>query len=100
MSKGLDPALLTDPGNLGELCTHHHEKTTASLNHKYLSENPKQAKEKPEPKKREKAKTMRKVKRTRCSAETGSGLMRGGRCRLHAVSGSEFCHVHNQSRRG
>ena len=61
MSKGLDPALLTDPGNLVELCTHHHEMTTASLNHKYLSENPKQAKEKPEPKKRKKAKTMRKV---------------------------------------
>ena len=100
MSKGLDTALLTDPGNLVELCTHHHDMTTASLNHKYLSENPKQAKAKPEPKKgKEKAKTMRKVKPTRCIAETGSGLMRGGRCRLHAVSGSEFCHVHNRRRR-
>ena len=44
-------------------------------------------------------KGMRKVKPTRCIAETGSGLVRGGRCRLHAVSGSEFCHVHNRNRR-
>jgi hypothetical protein len=43
-------------------------------------------------------KAMRKVKPIRCIAETGSGLMRGGRCRLHAVSGSEFCHVHNRGR--
>ena len=100
MNEGLDPALLTDPGNLVELCRHHHAMTTASLNRKFLEAKKKGSKAKAGPKKaKKKAKTMRKVKPTRCIAETGSGLMRGGRCRLHAVSGTEFCHVHNRSRR-
>ena len=36
--KNLDPALLTDPGNLVEFCIHHHDMTTASLVRKELQE--------------------------------------------------------------
>jgi hypothetical protein len=43
-------------------------------------------------------KKEKKMKPTRCIAETGSGLVRGGRCRLYATSGSDYCHVHNRSR--
>jgi hypothetical protein len=97
MSKGLDPALLTDPGNLVEFCAHHHAMTTASL----VQEHPEsqdakpqvQVAAKPGPKKAKK-----KAKPTRCIAETGIGLMRGGRCRLYAVSGSDYCHAHKLGR--
>jgi hypothetical protein len=98
MNKGLDPALLSDPGNLVELCTHHRNMTTASLNREFpLAKAEKEAKPqrvaaKPGPKKE------KKVKPTRCIAETGSGLVRGGRCRLYATAGSDYCHVHNRSR--
>ena len=36
--KNLDPALLTEPGNLVEFCIHHHDMTTASLVRKELQE--------------------------------------------------------------
>jgi hypothetical protein len=98
MNKGLDPALLSDPGNLVEFCTHHHNMTIASLNRELPVAKVEKKVEprvrvatKPEPEKK-------KVKPTRCIAETGSGLVRGGRCRLYATSGSDYCHVHNRSR--
>jgi|TARA_B110000263_G_scaffold176143_1_gene153947 hypothetical protein len=100
MNKGLEPALLSDPGNLVEFCTHHRNMTTASLNREppvAKAEREVKSQEwiaaKPGPKKEKK-----KVKPTRCIAETGSGLVRGGRCRLYATSGSDYCHVHNRSR--
>jgi hypothetical protein len=99
MNKGLDPALLSDPGNLVEFCTHHHNMTTASLNRELSVTKVEKGAEpqagisaKPEMKKE------KEVKPTRCIAETGSGLVRGGRCRLYATSGSDYCHAHNRSR--
>ena len=82
------PDLITNPGNVVHICRACHKLTTSYLDRRRL-----------EAKEGGSKKGMRKVKPARCIAETGSGLMRGGRCRLHAVSGSEFCHVHNRNRR-
>jgi len=94
MSKGFDPALLTDPGNLVEFCTHHHSMTTSSFVQKNIesqdAESQSEVVTKSTPKK--------KSKPTRCIAETGIGLTRGGRCRLYAVSGSDYCHAHKLGR--
>jgi len=97
MSKGLDPALLTDPGNIVEFCALHHAMTTSSLvqkNPESQDVNPQvQVAAKSGPKKEKK-----KAKPNRCIAETGIGLTRGGRCRLYAVSGSDYCQAHKLGR--
>ena len=80
--------LISNPGNVVHICRDCHKLTTSYLDRKRLEGKGEGSKEK----------AMRKVKPTRCIAETGSGLMRSGRCRLHAVSGSDYCHVHNRSR--
>ncbi len=97
MNKGLDPALLSDPGNLVEFCTHHHNMTIASLNRELPVA---KVEKKVEPRVRvtTKPEPEKKMKPTRCIAETGSGLVRGGRCRLYATSGSDYCHLHNRDR--
>ena len=97
MNKGLDPALLSDPGNLVEFCTHHHNMTTASVNRE-LSVTKVEEEAEPQVWVSAKPELKKEVRPTRCIAETGSGLVRGGRCRLYATSGSDYCHVHNRSR--
>ncbi len=82
------PELISNPGNVVHICRDCHKLTTSYLDRKRLEGKGKGSKEK----------AMRKVKPTRCIAETGSGLMRSGRCRLHAVSGSDYCHVHKRDR--
>jgi hypothetical protein len=97
MSKGLDPALLTDPGNLVEFCAHHHAMTTASsvLEHPESQDAKSQVQVAAKSKSK---KAKKKTKPTRCIAETGIGLIRGGRCRLYAVSGSDYCQAHKLGR--
>ena len=97
MSKGLDPALLTDPGNLVEFCAHHQAMTTASL----VQKKPESQDVKPQMQVAVKSgpkKEKKKAKPNRCIAETGIGLTRGGRCRLYAVSDSDYCHAHKLGR--
>ena len=86
------PDLITNPGNVVHICRACHKLTTSYQDRERLEVKEGGSKVKGS------KKAMREVKPTRCIAETGSGLMRGGRCRLHAVSGSEFCHVHNRGR--
>ena len=40
-----------------------------------------------------------KVEASRCTAITGSGPNVGGRCKLNAMEGSKFCHIHGRRRR-
>ena len=96
ISKGFDPALLTDPGNLVEFCAHHHSMTTSSI----VQENfeSQDAESQAEVVTKSTPKKTKKSKPTRCIAETGIGLTRGGRCRLYAVSGSDYCHAHKLGR--
>ena len=45
-SKGLDPKLFDDPGNLVEYCQYHHDQTTASLAWKHFEKEKKKGKKK------------------------------------------------------
>ena len=96
MSKGLDPALLTDPGNLVEFCAHHHSMTTSSFVKEHFESQ--DAESMVEVATKPVSKKPKKSKPARCIAETGIGLTRGGRCRLYAVSGSDYCHAHKLGR--
>ena len=89
----LDPALLTDPGNLVELCGHHHAMTTASLV-KGFKEREKESKKTQARPKVKKARRKKKSRPLRCGATTGSGIHIGGRCKFNARPGEAFCKVH------
>jgi len=91
----LDPALLTDPGNLVELCGHHHAMTTASLvkGFKEREKNPGKAVPAFRPKVK-KARRKKKGKRTQCGATTGGGVYVGSQCKFNAAPNEDYCRVH------